>query len=82
MSQQVMAGGSLVVTTNKGDYYVIPAAALDQFRATPEQQQMIDDMAREEGTGFYSGATAAEKSRAPDFASEDRTTARAWIHDL
>jgi len=82
MSQHVSAGGSLIVTTNKGDYYVIPAAALDQFRATPEQQRMIDDLTREEGTGFYSQATAAEKSRAPDFASEDRTTARAWVHDL
>ena len=82
MSQNADTGGSLIVTTNKGDYYVIPAAALEQFRATPQQQQAIDELAREEGSGFYSGATAAEKSAAPDFASEDRTTARAWVHDL
>jgi hypothetical protein len=82
MSQNANLGGSLVVTTNKGDYYVIPAAALEQFRATPQQQQAIDDLVREEGTGFYSGATATEKSAAPDFSSEDRTTARAWVHDL
>jgi hypothetical protein len=82
MSQHINAGGSLIVTTNKGDYYVIPVAALDQFRATPDQQQMVDDLIREEGTGFYSEVTAADKSRVPDFASEDKTTARAWVHDL
>lgn len=82
MSQHDSIGGSLIVTTSKGDYYVIPASALDQFRATAEQQQRIDELAREEGTGFYSGATAAEESAKSDFASEDKTTARAWVEDL
>jgi hypothetical protein len=73
---------SLVITPNKGDYYVLPAAALEQFRATPAQQQRIDALVRDEGTGFYSGATAAEKSARPDFASEGDTTARAQFEDL
>ncbi|MDQ2805739.1 MAG: hypothetical protein M3Z04_02275 [Chloroflexota bacterium] len=45
MSDQDRAGGSLIVTTSDGNYYVIPAAALAQFRATAEQQQMIDEPA-------------------------------------
>src|SRR5438105_4256395 len=35
------ASGSLLVTTSEGDYYVIPAAALEQFRATADQKRKI-----------------------------------------
>jgi hypothetical protein len=82
MSHHDSTGGSLIVTTSKGDYYVIPASALEQFRATAAQQQRIDELVSDEGTGFYSQATAAERSARPDFASENETTARAQFEDL
>jgi hypothetical protein len=83
MAADSSAGGSLIVTTSRGDYYVVPAEALEQFRATPPQRQVIDELTREEeGTGFYSEATAAEKSRQADWASENKTTARARFHTL
>lgn len=61
---------------------MIPVSALDQFRATPDPQAQIDERVRDEGTGFYSRATAAEKSAHLDFASEDETTVRAQFENL
>ena len=69
MSQPNKPGRWVVVTTNQGDYYVIPVATLEQFRATAEQRAQIDTLAADQGTGFYSQATAAEESARPDFAS-------------
>jgi hypothetical protein len=82
MAQQISTGQSMIVTTNKGDYYVIPMSALEQFRATSEQRAQIDLLAREEGTEFYSGGTATEESAESDFASEVKTTAHTHFHTL
>jgi hypothetical protein len=74
--------GSLVVATNKGNYYVIPPAALEQFRATPEQKEQIDE--DEEVTskvhGTFAPLDADEASAEPSFASEPETSALAWFH--
>jgi hypothetical protein len=72
--------GSLVVSTNRNDYFVIPRAALDQFRATPEQQAQIDDEARAQVPGTFAPLEAGEAAAQPNFASEPETTALAWFH--
>jgi hypothetical protein len=75
-------GQSLVVATNYGEYYVIPRSALAQFRATPEEQQMIDEKANAEVPGTFASLDAADAAARPSFASEPETTALAWFQDL
>jgi hypothetical protein len=79
MADSTIAIGSLVVSTNRGEYYVIPPAALAQFRATPEQQQEIDEAATSKVPGSFAPLDATEASAQPNFASETETTALAWF---
>lgn len=73
---------SLVVTTNRGDYYVIPAVALEPFRATADERARIDAAAGALAPGSYVQLRAAEASTRPSFASTDQTTLLAWLQDL
>jgi hypothetical protein len=75
-------GRALVVTTDNGEYYVIPASALEQFRATSEEQQMIDEKATAEVPGTFASLDADDASAMPSFASESEATALAWFQDL
>jgi len=73
---------SLVVTTNNGEYYVIPKSALAQFRATPEEQERIDEEANTKVPGTFATLDADDASAQPSFASESETTSLAWFQDL
>ncbi|MFL5734982.1 MAG: hypothetical protein ACJ78Q_17630 [Chloroflexia bacterium] len=72
--------GSLVISTNRNDYFVIPREALDQFRATPEQRELIDEEARAQVPGTFAPLEASEAAAQPNFASEPEATALAWFH--
>ena len=71
--------GSLVVATNQKEYYVIPPSALQQFRATPEQHELIDEEARSRVPGSFAPLEADEASAQSNFASEPERTALAWF---
>jgi hypothetical protein len=80
MADSNIPSGSLVVATNKSDYYVIPPAALEQFRATPEQREQINEEATSQVHGSFAPLEADEASAQPTFASEPETSALAWFH--
>ena len=82
MSETDGISGSLVVTTNHSDYYVIPPAALEQFRATPEQRVMIDDVASEKVPGSFASLEADEASAQSSFAGSSKPTPLAWFQNL
>ncbi len=82
MSMSNNTGQSLVVATNNGEYYVIPGSALAQFRATPEEQQMIDEKANAEVPGTFAGLDTDDASAGLSFPGESETTALAWFQDL
>ena len=81
MPDSNIPSGSLVVTTNRNEYYVIPPSALQQFRATPEQQEQIDQEATAKVPGTFAPLEADEASAQPNFASEPEPTALAWFHN-
>jgi hypothetical protein len=80
MPDSTIPSGSLVVATNQNEYYVIPRAALQQFRATPEQREIIDEEARAQVPGSFAPLEADEASAQPNFASEPERNALAWFH--
>jgi hypothetical protein len=72
MSKLNGACESLIVTTSQGDYYVIPAAALEQFHATAPQRQQIDAAASDLAPNFAARRNAAEASAQSSFASTNK----------
>jgi hypothetical protein len=74
--------GSLVVTTNQNDYYVIPQSALAQFEATPEQRAKIDEVASQKVPGSFASLEADEASARPSFAGSSKPTPLAWFQEL
>ena len=73
---------SLVVTSNHGDYYVFPAGALEQFRATPQQRARIDAAAGTIAPNFAYRTNAAKASTQGSFASTPRTTLPASLQTI
>ena len=79
MPDSTIPSGSLVVATNRNEYYVIPPSALQQFRATPEQHELIDQEVTSRVPGSFAPLEADEASAQPNFASEPEPTALAWF---
>ena len=73
---------SLVVTTSRGDVYVIPSAALEQFCATAIQRGRIDEVAGAMVPGSYVRLRASDASVQSSFASVHRTTSLSWFQDI
>lgn len=82
MADTPNTGSSLVVANNQGDYYVIPRSALDQFRATAEQKQQIDNVASSMVPGSFARLDADEASTESTFASTPERSVIAWYQNL
>lgn len=81
MSDPNAASLPLVIATSDGAYYVIPMAALEQFKATDEQRAWIDEEASEHVPGSFASPTAQEAAAKPSFASSDKLRVIAWVQD-
>ena len=81
MSDPNVASLPLVIATSDGAYYVIPMAALEQYRATAEQRAWIDDEAGEHVRGSFAAPTAQEAAAKPSFASSGKLRVIAWVQD-
>jgi len=82
MAESIEGNASLVVTTNRSDYYVIPSTVLEQFRATAEQRERIDGAAGAMVPGSYVRLNAYEASAQSSFASLPKTTLLAWLQKI
>jgi hypothetical protein len=82
MSASNNANESLVVTTNLGDYYVIPREALEQFYASAEARKQIDEAAGAMVPGSFARLKAKEASVVSSFASVSRTTSLSWFQNI
>ena len=82
MSDADALQGSLVVTTHQGDYYVIPPAQLEQFRATPEQRAKIDEEASSKVQGSFAEVDAEEASAESSYAGSSKPVTLAWFQEL
>ena len=82
MSDANAVQGSLVVTTHHGDYFVIPPAALEQFRATPEQREEIDRVASSKVPGSFASLDAEEASARPSYEGSSKEVTLAWFQEV
>jgi hypothetical protein len=81
MSDPNATASPLVVATSDGGYYVIPMAALEQFKATAEQRAWIDAEAGEHMRGSFASPTAQEAAAKPSFASTNELRIIAWVQN-
>jgi hypothetical protein len=82
MSASSNANESLVVTTNLGDYYVIPRESLEHYCASAEARKQIDEAASAMVPGSFAPLRAKEASVVSSFASVYRTTSLSWFQHI
>ncbi|MDQ6694746.1 MAG: hypothetical protein M3014_10065 [Chloroflexota bacterium] len=55
---------------------------MEQFRATPEQRVMIDEVASQKLPGSFASVEADEASTESSFAGSSKPAPLAWFQDL